>query len=399
MDQIRMTGTHGNRAERITPFRGISRPSPPPRLVGVALLSWVVALASGCAVTEETKRSLAGYVQAMDQVEQAANEFLTDFSDGLKVQAKLQRVASPDKSPDRPEYPTEFVVPGDPSIPQTETEKALASTRQALVVIRQYNDALVALAEGQPESEIRARTEEFGGALQTLVSMAEASIPGIGAFTLLGPKIIKLAQDAANREQLEQAVNEGREPVGVILAALEAQTTPMYALSVVGTVQGQTDLRNKIRRAAFPLKTLLSLHSPPTDPALAGEVASFQAELAEIGDRTGTRGAFAIPFPFASGKPVYNAAVHAETKVFIQAIRSSDQKYAELVAKQNAYYNLMNKYVATLRQTRRSLDLVAASLAKPVDLRSEVDRLLKVAFELRDAMSEFRNPSVATVAQ
>ena len=399
MDQIWMNGAHGNRAGRTPTLERNSRVSSRPRVAGVALLACVVLLAAGCAVTEETRRSLAGYAQAMGQVELSANEILTDFSNGRKVQEELKRVAGAEQGPAPPEYPAKFVPPRDLSAPRGEADKALARARQALAVIRQYNDALVALAEGHSEQEVRARAMEFGGALETLVSIAGASIPGLGAFTAVGPKIIKLAEDAANRKQLEQAVKDGREPVGIILTALEAQTSPMYGLSVVGTKQGQEKLQDDIQRAALVLKASIARHGPPIDTKLAGEMAALQAQLGEIGAKTGVLSAMPIPLPYTNGKPAYNSRAHAEIKIFMYSMRAAAQQYVELAAKQNAYYNLMNKYVAALGQTRRSLDLVAESLAKPVDPRAEVDRLLKVAFELRDAMGAYRNPSVTSAAQ
>ena len=392
MDKIYMTGIEVHRADRYSLLLGYSCMFSPLRLAGVVLLACLIAIANGCVITGETKRSLAAYVQAMDQVEQSANEFLTDFSDGLKVQKELARVARAEKVEALPEYPTTFVLPVDSNVPKTKTEKALAGSQQALVAIREYNYALVALAEGHSEGEVRERAMQLGGAIETLVTLTGSSIPGLSAITEVGSKIIKLAQDAKNREQLEQAVKEGREPIGVIMTALEKQTPEMYRLSVVGTKQGQTKLKDDIRRAAFALKTFIPRHGPPADSGLAGKMAAFQKELSNIGEGTRTRGAMPIPFPYTNGKPPYDRTAHVETMVFMEAIRTSGQKYAELVAKQNAYYYLMSKYVATLRQTWSSLDLVAASLTKPVDLRSEVDRLLKVAFELRDAMAEFRNP-------
>ena len=67
----------------------------------------------------------------------------------------------------------------------------------------------------------------------------------------------------------------------------------------------------------------------------------------------------------------------------------------EVAAEQNAYYKALEKYVAALRQTGASLDRLKESLERPVDLRAEAQRLLVVAFELRGATAEFRNPPAA----
>ncbi len=227
MDHDLTIAGHGEPSGRPRPLRGVARFATPRRLAGNMLLLWAVVL-SGCAVTQETRQSLAGYVQAMEQVDQSANMFLTDFSNGRKVARELARIAGAGPAPAAPEYQNKFVLPGDPNDPQTDDEKALYSTRQALAVVRQYNSVLVALAEGRSEQEIRTGTEQLGGALESLASIAGASLPGLGLVAAVGPQILKLAQDAANRQQLEEAVKKGRAPVGEILKVLEAQTPVMY---------------------------------------------------------------------------------------------------------------------------------------------------------------------------
>jgi hypothetical protein len=370
-------------------------PSPTQR--GAAALLLTLAI-TGCALNQETRRSLGEYVQAMNEVEQSANLFVSDFADGLKVQKELQRVAGAGPLPAPREYPDQFVSPANASQPTSDAERAVNGTRQALAVVRQYNDALVALAEGQSEQDVRTRTMEFGGSLQGLASIVGASIPGLSLLTDVGSKIIKLAQDARNREQLVFAVNEGRGPVGDILTVLEDQTPSMYRLSVVGTKQGQERLQDDIQRTASALRTLLSGHAAPSQPELGTKVSALQMQLGEIGAKTRMLPTMPLPLPFSGGKPVYDAATDAQAQIFVQSMRTNAQRYAELVAKQNAYHELLLKYVAALRQTRSSLDRVAESLSRPIDLRAEVGRLLKVAFDLRDAMAAYRNPAPAPAA-
>ena len=147
------------------------------RAATATVLVGVLLGASGCAVTRETRQSLAGYVQAMDQVEQSADVFLADFSNGLKVQDELKRVAGTSTPARPPLYPTTFVLPPAARVPLNEIDSALVTTRQALLVVHQYNAALVALAEGQSEEEIRQRVTAFGKAFKPLTDLAKLSIP------------------------------------------------------------------------------------------------------------------------------------------------------------------------------------------------------------------------------
>lgn len=361
-----------------------------------ALLLGVLMFAGGCAVTQETRQSLAGYVQAMDQVEQSADVFVTDFSNGLRVQDELKRVAGTSTPARPPLYPATLVLPPAANAPLNETDSALAATRQALLVVHEYNAGLVALAEGHSEQEIRQRATALGTALKPLAELAKLSIPGFSQLAGVGSTILKLVQDASNRQQLQQAIEKGRPAVAIILEELEKQTPEFYRLSVQTTSQSESSLKGDIRRTAETLGDMITRRGPPTGADMLTAVTDVQVQLTEIGQRTGTRPAMPIPFPFAGGLPPYDATADAEAKVFVKSLRSSADRYVELIAKQNAYYQLMTKYVSALRQTRRSLDLVADSLNRPVNLGEEVKRLLKVAFDLRDAMALYRNPTAAS---
>ena len=365
------------------------------RFMRIAWAGLLILGLAGCAVTPQTRQSLSGYVQAMAQVEQSADMFLSDFSNGLRVQAELKRVGGAAAAPVVPEYPTALKLPDDRSEPRSAAEEKVQGTRQALAVVRAYNNALVALAEGRPESEIQQGLLGLGTELQTLASVAGAAFPPFAPFAAIGAKLVKLAQDAANRKQLEQAVLEGREPVRTILAVLAQQTPPMYGLSVVGTKQAQQSLSEEIGRTAFAMKGLVARFGAPTDAGLTSRTAADQALLGEIGRKTKTPGAMPIPYAYTAGSPPYDAAADVQAQIFIRSISASAQKYAELVAKQNAYHAMLLQYVALLKRTGEALDQLARSLTAPVDLSAELVGLMRTAFDLRDAMAEFRHPPVA----
>ena len=361
-------------------------------------LTAVALCVSGCAITPEAKRSLAAYVQASTEVEQAANLFLTDFADDARIASEFDRIAN-GPAPAKPdeEYPSEFVPASKADPPPTKFDQALADSRQALGVIREYNEALVALAEGRPVSEIKGQIEELGGSISASASLAGFMAPGISQFAAIGAEIIRLAQDARNLEQLKSAVAGGRGPIEKILDVFEGQTKSIYRLSVVGAIKAQVDLRQAIARTTAPMKSFLKRYGPPTDATLFAEVAGFQQEVERIGERTQTINAVPNPFQFDDTQSAYDQEAHTEMKVFMSVLRASDSKYREIVAKQNAYYDLMEKYVAALSEMRNGLALVQKSLENPVDFRGQISRLLQSAFALRDAMSEFRHPSQSTL--
>ena len=345
---------------------------------------------SGCAITPEGKRSLAAYVQASNEVEQAANRFLTDFADDAGIASELDRIANgPAPVEPEDEYPTEFVPVRKTDAPPTEFEQALARSRHALGAIREYNEALVALAEVRPVSEVKGQIEELGGSISALASLAGFAAPGIGQFASIGANIIKLAQDAHNLEQLKSAVAQGRGPVHEILDVFEGQTDSIYRLSVASAQTAQSDVRKAIKRISAPMESSLKRYGPPTDATLFAEVADFQLEVVLIGERTKTINAMPNPFQFDGEQFAYDQEAHTEMKVFMSILRVNDAKYVEIVAKQNAYYNLMEKYVAALSEVRNALALVQRSLEAPVDFRGQVFRLLARLPQLNPDFDDF----------
>jgi len=365
------------------------------RRFAIATTSCLLLFTASCAITPQTKQSLDSYIQAMDEVHESANLLLSDFASNLEA-GKQSESGGAQGSDTKPEYPPEFLLPHNQSQATSKVDKAIAESRVALEVIRQYNDALVALAEGRPEAEIKNQINQFGGALQTLTSLGGLAVPGFGEFSDIAAKVIKLAQDAHNLEQFKQAVKEGRQPVELILIALENQTPAMYEASVVITKQRQSAVKKNIRQVGSALKLFLEKYSPPpAESDLNSEMAKFQAELVAIGNRTKTLAALPNQFPFRSGKEVYDEVAHKDMKIFMQAVRASNAQYEEIVARQNAYYKIMDKYVALLGQTRQSMEALSDSLEAPIDINREAFRLIQVAFELRDAMAVIRTPSVA----
>jgi len=366
--------------------------------MGFMRVAWAALLilsAMGCAVTPQTKQSLSSYTLAMAQVEQSADMFLTDFSNGLKVQAELSSLGGA-ATPPKPDYPHTLQLPDDGSTPPSPAEERVRQTRQALAVVHAYNQALVALAEGRPESEIRQGLLGLGAELQTLAGVAGVAFPPFAPFVGIGTQIIQLAQDAANRKQLEQAVLKGRDPVHEILKTLAQQAPAMYDLSVVGTLQAQDRLRDETRRTASAMKGLVARSSPPTDPGVTSRVAADQAVLDAIGRKTNTLAAMPVPYAYIAGRPTYDAATDRQTQIFIRSIVVSAQKYDELIAKQNAYHAMLLQYVELLKRTGEALDELARSLTAPVDLHAEVFNLLRTAFSLRDAMAAYRHPAAVS---
>ncbi len=125
-----------------------------------------IVLLTACAIKPETRQSLEAYTLAMQDVQLSADRFLSDFSNSIEIRKELERTAKADVPAKQQDFPEKFVLPGDPNQPKSDAEKAIKNSRYALETMRQYNEALVALAEGRPEAEIKAQAMQFGAALE-----------------------------------------------------------------------------------------------------------------------------------------------------------------------------------------------------------------------------------------
>ena len=363
------------------------------RCAGAVLMAGTLSWLSGCAVSPQARQSLTAYVSASEQVQKTAGDLLTDYANRSRARAaSLQPAAT--KPADEYPHKFDFATVSAKPVP-TANEKAIAETRQALVVIHDYDALLVALAEGRSEADVRQQTGAFGRALEELAKIGGAVIPGIDAALGLAGKFIHLANQAANREELLRLVAEGQGPVRQILQGLGAESKGMYGMAMGETDRKVLEMRLAIQAAASPLAKLCGLYAPPVEAAVMTKMTMLEAQAAEVAKQTRTTGVVKIPFPFVRDRVPADAAVATQAEVFVQAMHIHAQRYAEQVATQNAYYEVLVKYVAALQAVQASFDSLAANLTAPVDLRSEIARLLGVGFELRDAIATYRNPTPA----
>lgn len=356
----------------------------------LVVITGFAVMVAGCAITQETKQSLIAYTTAMEQVQIATDQFLVDFASVEELRKQLERSLAGDEALAE-DYPATYTPRHRLKASVAGVEADIQARINALSAVATYNDALVALVEGRSESEISARLTSFGTGIGSILqNFGIAASPRVGAVIPLASKLAKLVQDGLNREEFKEALKLGQPLVEAVLAQLERDTTQYYEASVTMTDRKRDEPKVEIRIAVASVNELTGRHSSPSETNLQNEVRQIQRRLLSIGTRTGTRTAMHDSLLFVNGKPPYNQQAHGQMQVLMQAVDAAAKKDAELVAKQNAYYDLMDAYVATLRQTKSSLANVQASLDRPVNIDAEARRLLGVALGLRDALNDYK---------
>lgn len=348
----------------------------------------VATMMVGCAITPETKQSLIAYTIAMQQVQVATNKFLIDFSSAEDLRKRLKQTLAGDVANT---YPATYDPRLRSDTPIAGVEADIQARRSALAALAAYNDALVALAEGQSESTVSAHLQSFGGGIEKVLNtIGITATSSLAAALPLASRLMTLIQDGLNKEKFTEALNLGQPIVEAILAQLESDTTQYYEASVVLTERERASVKSEMKEAVESIRQLAGQNNTPAETNLQNEVRGIERSLRSIGIRTQTLVLMPESLLFEAGKPGFNKQALGRMRTSMKAIESIAARDAEIVAKQNAYYDLMDAYVAMLRQTNASLLIVQASLNRPGNFNSQAGRLLDAAVNLRDAFGEYR---------
>lgn len=79
-------------------------------------------------------------------------------------------------------------------------------------VISRYNDALLALAEGQNAKQLSGSFTALGQSIETFAGSLGSSIPGLGAVFNVANTILAAVEKGRVREEFARALKEG-EPI------------------------------------------------------------------------------------------------------------------------------------------------------------------------------------------
>jgi len=350
----------------------------------------ISALIAGCSINEPTKQSLVAYTAAMEQVHVATDQFLVDYAAVDKLKKDLQMSLAGGEE-EVESYPSTYDPSRARSVSSGGVGRDIQARRDALNMVASYNGALVALAQGQSDSEISGYLSSFGsGVGSVLESLGGSTIPGLSAVIPLASQFAELIQDGLNRKEFENALDLGQPLVEAILKQLEDDTTAYYEASVVVTNNDRDSPNADIRTAAFAIRKLAADHAKPTDMNLQNEVTRLQRELTSVGRSTHTSKLLMTVLSFTDGKPAYDDSTHRQVLIHMQTINDAAKVDAQLVTRQNAYYDLMGAYVVSIRQTKASLASTRANLEQPANIEAEASRLLGVALDLRDAFFVYK---------
>lgn len=340
------------------------------RSIVAALLVAIVA-ACGTIPTD----ALNAYVGAFNAAREASDDFFIQF--GQTQAAAKAFIARHNPTPAAPfsPYPTSLTSSAAQGV-----DRDVEAMRLSFEVVAQYNNALVALADGKSVETVGAATE---GLLTAVGNFIPVAGPVVGAASTLARELEK----ARLREEFKAALAKGAPLVRQILAIIDENVDTNYANNVLLADNKRTllvaDAIDKVRK----LIGLSQLHVAPDD--LDAQQAQLDALLQPITQETNAPKAF--PLGYDPSMAPYTAATEAQVTALMEAIGRDVAAYETLNARLNGLAKAGREYKQLLQVVQASLSALEAADATPPNLNAQAAEILRLGFLIKTHVEEVRN--------
>ena len=355
---------------------------PQSRIRRLALCALLLAVISACA--EVPQQELSIYVDAYNQARSSSEQVLIDLvASREKIRAYHAEKAARETQP--------AVTLGD-YVPPTKRESgfgpdAITVRLAALALVSQYNDILVAIAEGKKVGALQAKVQGAAVTATRLLSLAGTTIPGAGGLTGLLQTIASVAQKYADRQAFAEAIKEGAPLVKQIVQFL-IDETPLIVEVHEGVWDAESaSLRGQANRIVRSIKAEARQHGPPApgspEEARVAEIESnITEQLTQI--RQGE-----VRLSFDGATPV-TPEVLGQLETDLPQVEAATRAFLENRQKSPALRALMDQYVNSLSTTQNALDNVSLALDRPVDFTRVATELLEAAISIKQQYATYK---------
>lgn len=355
------------------------------RSSGLGVLAIVSLLLAACA-GDPPLQELRVYDNAFGQARSAGEDVLDQAETALAVKAdREEKLGGGSDSL----FPDSFDPETVTLDPDADVPSAIRVRRLALRTIAEYNEALLALAEGRTLAQVQSRVESLGQTVQKLlplVGLAGGPLPGLVISGL--QSAIAAAEEAREREAVEDAILEGHDEVAGIIDALIADTPDLYTL-LRSRWQFQLDDADKEMGDVWrSMESLARAHRAASSPADVKQLVAVEQRAERAFASTTPPSQVAnLPqltlAPAAQGGAPFDAATIGELQNQAGRLEAAASRYASGVEAINLAHDAMRQYVLLLRRARQSLDDLKAAVAAPPDANAVLMRVVESGVELR----------------
>lgn len=348
-------------------------------------LAAILILLGACAGPPPV-REIRVYDAAFDRARSAGEAVLDEAASAVAEKEQTERER---RGEGGGLYPESF----DPESASLDAEMAAPDVIRvrylALQTIADYNEALLALAEGRKLGQVQGRVAALGQtveALLPLIGLAGGPLPGLAIGGL--QSAITAAETARERVAVERAILAAHPDVDGIIAALIADTPDLYALlrtrreleldaidREMGDIwRSMTRLASAHRTAAGPseVKAIVEIEHRARR---AFATATPPSQIASLPDFTLA--------PASQGGAPLDAATIRELDSEAARLEAAAARYTEGVQAIRLAHETMKQYVLLLRRARQAMHDLKSAVTAPPDADAVLMRIVESGIELR----------------
>ncbi len=282
--------------------------------------------------------------------------------------------------------------------PQKELEKAgeksgVEERLAAWDVISRYNDALLALAEGQTPKQLSGSFAALGKSLETFAGSLGASIPGLGSVFNVANTILMVAEKERVRQEFSRALKAGEPVIMKIIDFYIEETQYYYDLRRSQVVSDMAKQKRKVRNYTKQMYTLARVYKEPdktsdegkSKAALSKRLTAVMAAVGLPKDIGSTQNNKKETWANLQGKgsQPYTPIVDTQLLQFIQAAESEVATYQSLEKSLVAYYDTLGEYILVLQKLKIILEALLTSADQPMSLTSTAETVLRTALKVK----------------
>lgn len=265
---------------------------------------------------------------------------------------------------------------------------------RAFAVIGRYNDALLALAEGQTPQRVRSSVTALSANVIAVAEGLGTSVPGFGLATPLIRTFLTAAETARSRAEFARALDQGRPIVDRIITFLR-EDTRTYDQVRHARANRLIDLAGDTANAtAVSMARLARDHAEPTDARLVeakrSTAGTLQSVLRGFGVDVAVLPYRALPSSGDGGSAPYSTLVQSQLDQLAQTLREQDVARQRAVADVARHQEVLANYVALLNAMEQALAAVQARLDTPSDVIASAAQLTAFAVRVRSGVAVLR---------
>ena len=349
------------------------------------ILVTILILLTACAGPPPVQE-IRVYDAAFERTRSAGEAVLDEAASAVAVKEQTERERHGESEG---LYPQSF----DPESVSLDPEAAVPDVIRvrylALRTIADYNDALLALAEGRTLEQVQGQVAALGQtveALLPLIGIAGGPLPGLALGGL--QSAIAAAETARERAAVEHAILAAHADVDGIIAALIADTPDLYELLRTRRELELDAIDREMGDTWRSMTRLASAHRAATAPSEIKEIVETEQRARRaFASATPSSQIAGLPdltlAPASQGGAPLDAATIRELDSGAARLEAAAARYMEGVQAIRLAHEAMKQYVLLLRRARQAMHDLKSAVAAPPGANVVLARIVDSGIELR----------------